>query len=81
MSSAREALGSLATEELALAILRLLRVDPYVDSLTEQITQTIQRPASRRGFLAGISKLLAGGMILPILSLEPVPTHAAEQRG
>jgi hypothetical protein len=45
MSSAREALESLAAEELALAILRLLRVDPYMDSLTEQITQTIQRPA------------------------------------
>jgi hypothetical protein len=37
MSSAREALGSLATEELALAILRLLRVDPYVDSLTNKL--------------------------------------------
>jgi quercetin dioxygenase-like cupin family protein len=57
----------------------MFRGDLYMDSPAEQITQTIERPTSRRGFLAGISKLLAGGMILPFLSLEPVPAHAAEQ--
>jgi quercetin dioxygenase-like cupin family protein len=51
-----------------------------MDSPAEQTVQTIEQPTSRRGFLAGISKLLAGGMILPFLSLEPVPAHAAEQR-
>ena len=50
-----------------------------MDSPIEQITQNTQ-PTSRRGFLAGISRLLAGGMILPVLSLDPVATQAAPQR-
>jgi hypothetical protein len=49
-------------------------------SLAEQVTQSRQQHTSRRGFLAGISKLLLGGMILPVLSLDPVTTHAAAQR-
>jgi hypothetical protein len=51
-----------------------------MDSLAEQITQSIEQHTSRRGFPAGISKLLLGGMILPVLSLDPVTTHAAAQR-
>ena len=51
-----------------------------MDSPIEQITQNAKQPTSRRGFLAGISRLFAGGMILPFLSLDPGATQAAAQR-
>ena len=51
-----------------------------MDSPAEQTTNTMKQSISRRGFLAGTSKLLAGGMISPVLSSDPNATQAVGQR-
>ena len=51
-----------------------------MDSPIQQITPTTEQSASRRCFLAGITKVLVG-TILPVLSLDPAATNAVVLRG
>jgi quercetin dioxygenase-like cupin family protein len=50
-------------------------------SLIQKIVRTVEQRISRRGFLARTSKLLLGGLMLPVLSLNPLATLAAAELG
>ena len=48
-----------------------------MDKIVERLTRVVAQRTSRRGFIARLGKLVAGGMIIPLL---PVDRAAARTR-
>jgi len=52
-----------------------------MDKLVEQLTRTVAQRTSRRSFLARLGKLVAGGMVIPLLPVNRVArADAAEMK-